>query len=337
MTWRHAVILRPLPALLALLAAGPAFAGDGACPSMVVEASAALGARWPDLRQRVRDAFDARDDIDACARVALTLDGETIITVDVVLPDGRSTSRSVSRRDDVLPALEALLLLPWWEPAPRAGSAAPTVAVAPPARPPATSTRAAQADAGLTDSHHEAPGAWPADQPGRLRLELSVATSAHIGDGQTGVGFGALSVADVAGWLAGFEGRVDLYQYAAGPPAGAFELGVLAGRRLRSGTLALDLFLEPALALQGTTKSVKQAGSTASAVSTSNFGVAPRLRAGVRLHFRAHSTLRTFVGVDGDFGRAVAAGDPAATASSDLPPLPAWTLGLALGATVGTR
>src|SRR4051812_13528864 len=100
-----------LPALLATFSAGPLRAGDRACSSPTVAVDGEVRARWPDLGARVQGAFDGRGDVDACARIALRANRASIV-VDVVLMDGRAASRSVSRADDVVPTLEALLLLP---------------------------------------------------------------------------------------------------------------------------------------------------------------------------------------------------------------------------------
>jgi hypothetical protein len=66
----------------------------------------------------------------------------------------------------------------------------------------------------------------------------------------------------------------------------------------------------------------------------SSTSTVPRFVLGTRLNFGARSTVRAFVGIDGELGPA-RAGD-----SVDMPNasrLPIWTLGLALGATVGTQ
>src|SRR5580698_7718424 len=108
---RHATALPFLTGFLAVLCAQRAFADAPPCASIAIEADASVSTRWPALIDRVRDAFEARDDIDRCARVALTSRDATI-TVTAVLPDGRSAARSVPRQDDVVPTLEALLLVP---------------------------------------------------------------------------------------------------------------------------------------------------------------------------------------------------------------------------------
>jgi hypothetical protein len=59
----------------------------------------------------------------------------------------------------------------------------------------------------------------------------------------------------------------------------------------------------------------------------------PRLLVSSRLTFRAHALVRTFIQLDGEIGRPRSATSPV----PDQADLPAWTVGLALGATVGTR
>jgi hypothetical protein len=181
--------------------------------------------------------------------------------------------------------------------------------------------------------------------PSHLRVELSVATGARVGDGQTSLGLGALSFLDLSGWLVGFEGRFDRYQKvgdqksatpndAQGPPDGAsaaLELAVLGGRRVRLGSVALDFLVGPAAALQGT--STSQVQTQAGTRTQSSSSTVPRLLAAFRLNLAASATLHPFVGLDGELGPARAGDD----APPGAPRLPIWTLGLALGATVGTR
>jgi len=334
MKWRPAASL----ALgLGLLAAPAARAGDPACPGIAIEADAGVGARWPGMPERLRAAFDGREDVDGCARVKLTRQRASI-AVEVILPDGRFAARSVAGPEDLVPTLEALLLVPELPPPAEAAPqppTAPAAAVAATAPAPATRSPVASARVSPAAADRGAPAESPAGQEASgVRVELSLGTAARIGDGQAGGGVAARSLVEIAGWLAGFEGRIDGYQGVSGAaPTGALELALLAGRRLRLGTLALDLIAGGGLALQGNTKSVTQAGSGAPPVTTSTSRADPRLILGARLHFRALSTLRTFVGVEGDLGRT----HPAADRASDLPPVPAWTVGLAFGVTVGTR
>ncbi len=168
----------------------------------------------------------------------------------------------------------------------------------------------------------------------RVRIELSVLTGARIGDGQAGIGLGAVSFLDLSGWLVGFEGRADHYRPLSGGPSdgSALEFAVLGGRRFRFRDIALDLTAGPAAAMQGTATFETRTAPTGAIVTKSSSSTVPRLLLGTRVSFGARSVLHTFVGIDGELGPS-RSGDPGFPGASRLP---VWTLGLALGATVGT-
>lgn len=317
--------------ILGALGGRPLLAAGRACPPMAVEADGNVLSRWPELPERIRGAFDAREDIDACARVKLAM-SRAAIAVEVILPDGRSASRSVSRREDVIPMLEALLLMPQNRAPPMSEVEPPTPPVAA-----AASSPNIPAAARPPNTDRDAPKKGLEVSPNRLRIELSALAAARIGDGQRSLGLGVLSFLDIAGWLVGFGGRADGYQRIAGEPSGAaLELAVLGGRRFRFRTLALDLTAGPALALQGTAISVTEsapAGEEVVTQSKSTTSTVPRLLFGARLHFAARSVVGTFVGFDGEFGPSPA---PSLDPTGDGYRFPRWTVGLALGATVGT-
>jgi hypothetical protein len=333
-----------LAGVLVAMSARDAYAEGSSCSQVAIEADASIVARSPELPKRVRDTFTAREDVERCARISLTFQ-DGMIDVDVVLPDGRSAHRSVSRREDVVPALEALLIVPAAPPTraePSSSSAAASRATATPAiATSALSTAPAMPSAAdlaaamvMSVPGHEGPTSMPAEPASHLGIELSVWTGARIGDGQAGLGLGALSFLDMAGWLVGFAGRADRFEPLGGAhPGAALELVLMGGRRLRIGTMALDLVAGPAVALGGTTtyntQSPMGGGLSASASNT-----VPRLLIEARLAFAALSTVHTFVAVDGDFGPA---GSPDASLLPNAHLLPIWTAGLALGATVGTR
>ena len=311
-----------------------ALAGAPSCPRVTIEVDASFESQWPGLRRRVRDAIEAHEDVDRCARVILT-SRERMIDVEVALPDGRSARRHVARSEDMIPALEALLIVPQ-EPATRADPSSPA-AIATSASAP-TTTMPLPVDSTAPTLRfvppRDAPASTPAPSSSHLRIELSASMGSRIGDGQASVGLGALSFLDLAGWLAGFAGRVDRYETRAGShSARALELALLGGRRLRFQTIALDLVAGPAVALGGTTTYQAQS-PTEDRLSASASNTVPRLLVEARLAFAALSTVHTFVAVDGDFG-------PANSADVGLlpqaPRLPTWTAGLALGATVGTH
>lgn len=337
---RYPASLPVLAGVLALFCVRPALAEVPRCSPSEIVVDSDLSARWPELPTRLREAFHRRDDIDQCARIRLMFRDGSVI-VEVTLPDGRSAARTVSRPDDILPTLESLLLVPQLTEReqtsgleasgltpspPKSASTAPN---AQPARP-----RDAPLERRMTVEERDASEPSPLRQTGRLRIELSIVTGGRIGDGQTGVGLGALSFLELSGWLLGFEGRADRYRPLSGGPTdgGALELALLAGRRFRFHSLALDLIAGPAAAMQGTATFETQSSMTGEDVTKSSSSVVPRLLLGTRMCFSALSAVRPFVGIDGEAGPS--------RATTDVPGasrLPVWTLGLALGATVGTK
>jgi hypothetical protein len=320
-----------------------ALAADRACTALAIESDAALRERWPDLIPRIRDDLQARDDLDACAHVSLSLRADTAIGVTVALPDGRSASRTVQRLDDVSPTLQALLLVP--EPT-HAESARTATRILPKA-PRRTRTRTGtgtrtptRTPARPTAEGRDVLGSASTISGTGLGIELSVVTGARIGDGQASFGLGAVSFLNFSGWLLGFGGRVDGYRpLSGGPSDAALELGVLLGRRIRFPTVTLDVVAGPGIAIKGEMSDRQvlpvqmPAVRPAEPPPESSSGPVPRLLAGARLGFSPDSILRTFVGIEAAFGPARAEGSP----SPNSPSLPNWTLGLALGATLGTR
>lgn len=319
-----------LATLVGIFGSHRVLAGERGCASPAVEAGADLDARWPDLVERVRRALDGRGDVDACARVAIGLAGAGIVVV-VVLPDGRQASRVVSRGEDVVPTLEALLLLPRSEAAPP--DARPARASKPADDPPRVVPLRVVAPVPAPVVSANA----PAGEPGRLRLEFSLVTGGRAGDGQVGFNLGALTLFDVAGWLLGFEAAASTYQRVAGGPGGAaLAAAIVAGRRVGFGTVALDFTAGPALAVRGIGNSVavaRMADGSGAAPPPVDDGPWVRLVAGARVTFRARSVVRTFVGLDGE----LALERPSAEGPAGEARLPAWTVGAVVGVTVGTR
>lgn len=310
----------------------PAWA-EGACPGVAVEADAAFRNRAPGLLERIRGELGARSDLDTCAHVALSVEQETLIAVEVTLPDGRSAARHVTRTDDVVSTLQALLLVPP-RALPKPLRESPPARAAPRRRTPSTATPT-----------HDRAEPLPDATPRTFGIELSAITGARIGDGQFGVGAGVLSVLELGGWLVGFEGRADGYRpIAGGDPETVLELAALGGKRFDLGNVSLDLTAGPGMAMDGNaiseseTRRVNMADAemdgptpTPFVMRDSHSGPVPRLLIGARLGFSPRSVLRTFLGLDGEFG-------PTQGANSDKRDgsLPRFALGLAFGATVGT-
>jgi hypothetical protein len=310
----------------------PSLAETQACAAMVVEADDDVRARFPELHEHVLGTFATRDGIDTCAKVELSMI-PPVIVVEVTLADGRSALRTVGHREDVVPVLEALLVLPRDD-----ARAADVESIEASKAPPTSENRARpQQLPAPRDELDES----RADAGDRRGIEFSVVTGARAGDGQYSVNLGLLSFLELAGFLAGLEGRVDSYTAANAVPYETFEAMALFGRRFHFNAADLDFVAGPAVVLQGTSTVVESGPATSTGESgaavertESTSGVVPRLVLGTHLGFPARSVLRTFVGVEGEVG-------PPANARGDErlrpPRLPVWMVGIALGATVGTR
>jgi hypothetical protein len=345
MTARYSAKRFALLGVVAVLGPGSALAADRACSAMAVEADASVRARWPDLLSGVRNELATLEDLDTCAHVELSLK-QGVIGVDVTLPDGRSASRTAALREDVIPTLQALLLVPEQR---TSDAATDAVVESTPARSPEITPRPVPRTRTLR-AHREqgTHSELPALEPRALGIELSLLSGARIGDGQTSFGLGALSFLELSGWLVGGQARADRYQSLAGDSQEtALELAFLLGRRLQFSSVALDISGGVAVAEKGIgisdTRVVRTGspGSMPPPASTtptepppeSTSGPVPRLLFGSRLGFSPRSVFRTFIGIDGEVGPARAD----AITDSRAPTLPTWTVGLALGATVGTR
>jgi hypothetical protein len=330
MRFNHGPRLAVLIAALAALGGRAASAALPRCGQIVVECDADVRGRWPDLADQVREAFEMRDDIDSCARVRLTTI-DTAIVLDVRLPDGRTAARSVLRGEDVVPALEALLLLPGAGARPQSEEPAAAPASAP--RPPANPTPRSETTLALRNP--EVPGQQLGGDPSHFGVDLSIAVGARVGDGQVGAGLRLVSFLELARWLVGFRGGLDRYQPTAGRPgAMALELGMLGGRRVHFAASTLDVVGGPALALRGMA-SVTQEATGSAAISMSQMRSDPLLRllASARLGF-GHSPVHAFLELDAEVGSPQADSD---TTIPGAPHLPLWTVGIAVGAAVGTR
>jgi hypothetical protein len=357
MNARHRVLLPACAALLATVVAHPGLAAERVCSRLTIATDAGFRDRFGALAEHIAGELSARSDIESCARVALQLQTTALIGVSVTLPDGRTAQRSVAAGDDVLPTLQALLLLPEPERAapalpersrPRMSSAKPAAAKHRTWR----ATGSVGSAVGPTTAASDR-GTPLTDDERHLGFELSLVGGARVGDGQVGYGGGALSLLEVEGWLFGFEGRVDAYQSVTGSdPDSALELALLAGKRFDLGAVALDLTAGPGVAAQGVsvlqgstshTQRVSQARTETTAVAPApttvpqgdpDWGPLPRLLLAARLGFNPRSMFRTFVGLDAEFGPSTET-----TPLDSVPPaayMPSFVVGLALGATLGT-
>lgn len=334
MTTRCRAVAPALAALLATFVAHRAPAAEPLCGAVTVDASSVFASRFPELLGHIHRELDARPDIDACARVALHHGHTDTIYVSVTLADGRSATRAVQRHEDVLPTLQALLLVP--QAPPRLETPLPPRS--PVELPPAMRSVAADP---LPRARDRATPPAANVSPRALGFELSLVGGPRTGEGQLAVGLGTFSFLELHGWLLGFQGRVDRYQTLLdGDPEMALELAALAGRRLYFPDFTLDLNAGPSIAMKGfafsnTDVAVVNLGTARPRPlpEDPSTGPVPRLLLGTRAGFSPRSVLRSFAGVEASIGPARAE-DSSSPESSRFP---VFTLGLVLGGTVGTR
>jgi hypothetical protein len=329
-----------IPTLAGILAAvcpAPVRAAELGCVGLRLEVEPELERRFPDLADRVRQAFAARDDTDACPEVKLAFARQEI-QLRVALADGRAAERTLARAEDVIPTLQALVIVPERSDAgvpERSFPDEPAPAAAPRsnearARSTRTARRTPAPDAAVAD-----PGLMPAPgesaEPSTLRIELSAAVGAHSGEnGRSSLNFGVQSLLDIHRFLAGFQVRLDQYQ---GGEGGAFELAALGGRRFELGVVGLDVLIGPSLAFptsSSTDVAVREGAEVARLPPPpTDEGNAVFAFLGVRSSFFPNSNLRPFVA-----GDAALRLDERASPDADL--FPTWAVGVAIGATVGT-
>jgi hypothetical protein len=123
--------------------------------------------------------------------------------------------------------------------------------------------------------------------------------------------------------------RADRYAGAADEYA-VMEFLALFGHRFRLRHAAVDLVAGPALVLH--TRSTVEAGPAGQYRETGTEPV-PRLALAGHVHFGPASSFHPFVGIEGELGPGATIQEPGPTP----PELPGWTLGVAFGASVGTR
>jgi hypothetical protein len=295
----------------------PASAQSAPCAWAGVEAEPGLSTAHPALVAEVRRALAEREGIEPCARVELGFERSSIL-VGVTLADGRSATRVIADSRDVVPVVEALLLVPAPEPEPELE---PTPAAEPTSK---------SVERSLPVRRIVAPelaAQLPPAGGSRTGIEFSLAAGVRLGDGQSSVGLGAISFLELSSWLLGLGLRADHYD----SPSDVYsvaELMALFGHRFRIHSAALDLVAGPALVMQA--ESTVETGPAGGSRQTGTEPV-PRLALAGHAHFGPPSSLHPFVGIEAEVGPTTVQ-DP-----QPSPELPAWTLGVALGASVGTR
>lgn len=241
---RAPVVLLPL--VLAVIAAAaplpsraqPAtVTAQTACKDERVQVEGALSDQWLDAVIRLCDALAKMNDVDPSARLHIA-QSDADLVVGAVVADGRVAVRRVQAPEELLPTVEALVVLP----AQSAETAtAPAVPAAPPASPPPLVAPAPERIAA------PAPSA-PAAQ--RLRIEVGAEAVGRIARAPTylSAGFELYAGLRTGAWLLALSVRFDPVVELVHPVHG-FEVdtggaGFVIARRVIEGPIALDAGLD---------------------------------------------------------------------------------------------
>ena len=254
-------------------------------------------------------------DSDATARVRIIPAAHDLI-VEVVLKDGRSTLRRVQEPAALKSTLEALLTVP---PAPL--HVEPTVPLAPS---PLPIVNELPSDRALPVAHSQAP---------TFGVEAGGGVGGRIAGGQAylSVAAGGFAQLRAGDWLFGMSARWDVFQTKSDVAVDSFEMetvgaGISVGRRFRAGFGDVDLGVSPRLVAE--TQSFFRTKSDEVADTQTDVRLAGFARA-----VFGHSALRLFAEADAELSpgriRRNIRIDPA------LPPLPAWSAGVAVGVVWG--
>jgi hypothetical protein len=274
----------------------PLVASPAAEPVARLTVDGALSPDWAAAAIALRAQLETRSDLDADARVTILSTGDAVV-VHVSLPDGRSTVRRVVRPEDLATTVEILLMVP---PLRKPQPSAPPVAPAPSAAPSTT-------------------------------FEVGIGSSTHLTFSPRYFAYGLGTHAQVTtrDWVVGAASRWDIDVLGTGQklPGGfnmqGLQLGSFVGRRLTVGQNSVDVALGPGVAIENQeadSSSPEGIGGTRAEAVVSAFG---RLSRPVGSSFRLFATLA--LDALPSRLRTTRRLDP------DLPPLPSWGLGLALG------
>jgi hypothetical protein len=278
--------------------------------------------RWARALLQACEELRTMPDRDPGASLQIEAAGDDLVAL-VTLGGGRSTLRRLSDPATLGPTLEALLSLPPPGTRPAEPAAAPT----------APSSSAAKVQPLSPSSPAPPDAAAQATLPGGFGVEFGAGAA-----GRAAGAAGYLSVAPTAfaqlragRWLFGMGVRWEVAEWNRNVHVEDFDMvtvatGVHVARRFVFGLAALDLGVSPRFVAETVGF---QTGTGEISVTESDLRLASFLTVAV-----GRPELRGFVTVDGELspGRMVhpVRSDPA------LPALPAWSVGLELGVSLGT-
>jgi hypothetical protein len=263
-------------------------------------------AEVPALRARLRSL----EHVDTCAHVAIRAEEHGVLVN--VTSRGRSATRFVSEPSELVHTVEALVVLP--PPLEEPPAVTPTTA------PPRESE--------------------PVKSPPATHMEIAGGASVRLGGNPLIVGGGMATSAGLVdhGWLIGVSAR---WEFAANfvsltPPSGfsmgSGAVGVEFGRRWGFGGFNYDVLVGPTVALES-----QEAYGPSTGKDEGIGGSAIDARLNLKLRASGPSSARVRVYATGDVEVSPRRLFHQKQLDPELPPLPAWTSGIAVGVLWGAR
>ena len=315
---RSSLLISGSLGLLGFCVGAPAAAED-MCVSPHVHLELAGRSEWEAEVPALRARLASLSHVDACARVTIRVEG-TGASVNVT-SGSRTATRHLTAPSELVRTVEALVVLP----APvDAADEAPLVDPRPDAPEPA-------------QRHQGSPE--PVRPVLGSHMEFSAAASARLGGNPLIVGAGlAVSAGLVEGnWLVGVDARWEFADgfVSANPPSGfsmdSGAIGVAVGHRSRIGAFACDALLGPTFVIESQEADGPAPASDGIGTSAVDGRVDLTLRA------TGPTTSRVRMYAAGDIEVSPHRLAHPKQLDPGLPPLPAWSSGLALGVAWGAR
>lgn len=319
--------------------------GRAACSGPVLTIDQHVSIKWRSAVSALQQQVLSDDAVDRCAAINLIGVRESLL-VEVVLPDGRSTTRRVNQPDDLVETVKALVLMPLL---PVDGSqktqstAGRSIEAQPTERggdnrientnDKTVPKNDSQYDKKMDPFAENEPRRAQKPNPVRTKLEAGMGPDFRFSNADR-FAPGALVMAQgvVDDWLIGVSFRSAFAQLLLPEnPAGfhgrTVAAGVHLGRRIGMRSFDIDLLVGPMVVFEF--EEIEREGRETHAHSTD-----VRLNGGVR--YLTGKRVRFFAGLDIEGGSSKALDDNQYR-EQHLPQLPVWSFGLSCGILWGTQ
>jgi hypothetical protein len=311
-------------ALWAMAGSAKAAEPGASCADGRISLEGELDAKWREPVDRLCEQFATMKDVDPSARIRVTATGNEL-QIEATLGDGRTAHRTLHSPDDLMTTVEALSVQIPTESVEKAADVPPSANVAP------KSERAAAPPAAATTARAYRSEPTSTTKSRSLEVELGVAIEGRLSASPAYLSLGGAAYAGLRpdDWFFGVVARWQPSEVPASGPVPGFEMesagaGFAVARRVvKTGMLGLDAGAT-ALVLVDTQSLEARVPDEVGASTDVRFGVLFRALIG-------RSPWKLAPSLDADIAPSRLRRNT--RLDSALPPLPTWSVALALGAT----